>query len=152
MSSDGTLRLLELTEQDEDGPPASRRPLRSGERMLTVRISGPSGAHVEGSVPASALPADCTARDLLLMVVDEAHNDFDGTSEELSRRRTLLQQLPDHLARVEPGARGSYVLMLHDDAVGCRAVHPDARVEVSDGRTHELHAHFVVAPYHTGGR
>ena len=150
--SDGTLRLLELLEQDEDGPPASRRPLTSGERLLTIRISGPSGAHVEASLPASALPADCTARDLLLMVVDEAHNDFDGTSEELSRRRTLLQQLPDQLARVNAGAQSSYVLMMHDETVGCRAVHPDAQVEVADGTTQELHAHFVIAPYHTGGR
>lgn len=153
MSADDTLKVLEVLEdQAQDGAPGFGRLAGRDERRLTIRISAPSGAHVDVGVPESAVSDGCTVRELLMITADEAHNDFDGTSEELARRRTLLQRLPEQLAGVTGAGGGAYMLMTPDGDLGHRQVHPDAPVEVVDRRTQEIAAHFVVAPYHTGGR
>jgi len=153
MLEDRALQLFETT-LDEDRPAGSGPARRSyhAEPCLHLTISGVSGESVALTVPCSELEGrDLDAETLLNLAIDHGHDDFDGTPEELARRRTFLQSLPDQIAAAEGGPGSRYVLMMDDPEVGHRAVHPRAPVPLAQMPNHDLRVEFTIAPYHVGG-
>jgi len=153
MYDDGTMRLIDVTTEEDSAPGGAGRRGWSAEAQLRISISGVSGDTVTLSVPRSEVenPEELDAGALLQLAIERGHDDFDGTPDELARRRSFLQGLPDQIAQAtgSPGAR--YLLMADDPDVGARPAHPRAPVRLHETPEHDLQVHFTVAPYHVGG-
>ena len=154
MSDDGTMRLIDVTELDEEAAGAGdRRASAPAGPVLNVTISGVSGERVTVSIPRSEVEGrQPDAEALLMLAIERGQDDFDGTPEELGRRRSFLHGLPDQIAAAGGGANSRYLIMMEDSQLGTRQVHPRAPVRLGESPTQDLEVSFTVAPYHVGGR
>ena len=152
MAEDRTMRLRAVEEDDVPGVSApKRRPLGEGGATITISISGPSGHRVDARVPRSALEGVQDAAGMLLTAIGYADRDTEGTSEEVARRRAFLSGLPEQIMGADGGPGSRHIIMQEDTELGSRPVHPRAPIDLGDCQGQEVHAHFVVAPFHTGG-
>ena len=153
MAEDRTMRLRAVEEDDvPDITAPKRRPLGEGGETVTISISGPSGHRIDARVPRSALEGVQDAGGVLLTAIDYADRDTAGTSEEVARRRAFLSGLPEQIMGADGGPGSRHIIMQEDTELGSRPVHPRAPVELGEWQGKDVHTHFVVAPYHTGGR
>ena len=153
MAEDRTMRLRAVEEDDvpDIGAPR-RRPLGESERTVAVSISGPSGHRVDVQIPRSLLEGVEDAGGVLLAAIDYASHDTEGTAEQVARRRAFLQGLPEQIMGADGSSGARHIIMQEDSELGSRPVHPRAPIDIGRLEAQEMHTHFVVAPFHVGGR